>query len=250
MARTLHANGNTGKVYIYNNDADPSTYATPASNQLGDLHFHSDLSYLGNTQVIQATVSHPQRTRSSSTAKLFGVLGGFFGTTHYNPQQGTQTYELGNNTFGFVPPFVVFYSGAQLPAGTVVQQAGESARAVSVYVTATKIQLFENWVTFDDTLGAVTRTYKIYLFQTLFSGVGNESIRIEPTLFRAGFGKLSTDYRYIRASGSPDLYVTAGKTADVSGGGLKVVLPDGTVPVQSSTYTGAFAGTSGRGVKL
>lgn len=245
MPRTLHANGNTGKVYIYNNDEDPSTYASPASNQLGDLHFHSDLSYLGNTQVFEATITHPERTRSSSTSK------GLFGSnTYYNPQQGTQTYELGNNPLGVIVPFVVFYNGAQLPAGTAIQQSGESARAVSVYVTTTKIQLFENWVTFDNTLGAVSRTYKVYLFQTLFSGVGSESIRIEPNLFRAGFGKLSTDYRYIRSSDAPDLYVTAGKTADVQGGGLKVVLPDGTVPIQSSTYTGAFEGAPGRGIKL
>jgi hypothetical protein len=245
MARTLHANGNTGKVYIYNNDADPSTYSTPASNQLGDLHFHSDLSYLGNTQVIEATVTHPERTRSASTSK------GLFGSsTYYNPRQGTQTYSLGVNPFGYIAPFVAFYDGAQIPAGTVIQQAGESARAVSVYATSTTLELFENWVTFDNTLGAVTRTYKIYLFQTLFTAEGNESIRIEPTVFRAGFGKLSTDYRYIRSSSTPDLYVTSGATADVSGGGLKVVLPNGTVAIESSTYTGAFGGTPGKGVKL
>jgi len=36
MPRTLHADGTTGKVYIYNNDADPSTYETPTGPQLGD----------------------------------------------------------------------------------------------------------------------------------------------------------------------------------------------------------------------
>jgi hypothetical protein len=105
-------------------------------------------------------------------------------------------------------------------------------------------------VTFDDTLPAVTRRYRVFLFETLFEGSGNESIRIAPTLFRAGFGKLSTVYRYLRQSAAPDVFVTSGKTADVRGGGLKVVLPDGTLALQSATYTGSFAGSPGRGVRI
>lgn len=245
MARTLHADGATGKVYIYNNEADPSVYEAPTGPQLGDLHFHSDLSYLGNAQVIDVTITHPERTRSSSTSK-----GLFSSTTYYNPRQGTEAYTLAGHGFGAVVPFVAFYGAAQMPAGTVVQQAGESARAVSIFVTSTQVRLFENWVTFDDTLPAVSRRYRVFLFQTLFNGAGNESIRIEPTLFRAGFGKLDTAYRYFRESGAPDFYVTSAKTADVQGGGLRVVLPDGTTQISTSTYTGNFAGAVGRGVEI
>ena len=245
MARTLHADGTTGKVYIYNNDAAPSTYETPTGPQLGDLHFHSDLSYLGNAQVIDVTLTHPERTRSSSTSKgLFGS------TTWYNPRQGTQSYDLASHSFGRVVPFIPFYGAAQMPSGTAVQQVGESARAVSIYVTGTAIRAFENWVTFDDTLPAITRRYRVFLFETLFSPSGNESIRIEPNVFRAGFGKLSTTYRYLRESATPDVFVTAGQTADVQSGGLKVVLPDGSVALQSATYTGSFAGSPGRGVRI
>jgi hypothetical protein len=245
MARTLHADGTTGKVYIYKGDAAPSTYETPTGPQLGELHFHSDLSYLGNAQVIDVTLTHPERTRSSSTSKgLFGS------TTYYNPRQGTENYTLASHGFGRVVPFVSFYGSAQLPAGTVVQQAGESARAVSIFVTSTAVQLFENWVTFDDTLPAISRNYRVFMFETLFSGAGNESIRIEPTLFRAGFGKLDTAYRYVRESGAPDFYVTAAKTADVQGGGLRVVLPNGVTQINTSTYTGSFAGSPGRGVQI
>ena len=245
MARTLHADGTTGKVYIYNNAAAPSTYETPTGPQLGDLHFHSDLSYLGNAQAIDVTLTHPERTRSSSTSKgLFGS------TTWYNPRQGTETFDLASHGFGRVVPFIPFYGSSQMPSGTVVQQVGESARAVSIYLTNTAIRAFETWVTFDDTLPAITRRYRVFLFETLFSPSGNESIRIEPTLFQAGFGKLSTAYRYLRESAVPDVFVTAGKTADVQSGGLKVVLPDGSVALQSSTYTGSFAGSPARGVRI
>ena len=246
MAKTLHADGNTGKVYIYNSGADPALYATPTASQLADLHFHSDLSYLGNTQVLEVTITHPQRTRSSSTSK------GLFGSsTYYNPVQGSQGYTLGVNQLGAPRPFVAFYQGVQMPSGTVVQQVGQSVRAVSVSINASNISLFENFVTFDDTLPAVNRTYRVFLFQTLFTGAGNVSIQAQPGLFRAGFGKLSTDYRYLRRNTvTPDFYVGAGKTADVQGGGLKVVLADNSVPVQSSTYTGAFTGTGGTGVQI
>jgi hypothetical protein len=118
-------------------------------------------------------------------------------------------------------------------------------------VTASQIRLYENWLTFDDSLPSVARTYRIFLFQTLFAGSGNTSIRIAPGEFSAGFGKLSTSYRYLRrADSAPDLFVTAGCTADVQSGGVKVVLPDGSVPLQSATYTGSFAGVPGTGVRI
>jgi hypothetical protein len=243
MSRTLHVNGTSGKAYIYKGEAAPATYASPTPAQLGDLHFHSDLSYLGNTQFLEATITHPERVRSSSSSK--------WGGTTYRTRQGSQSYVLGTNTLGIIRPAVAFYGDAQMPAGTVVHKVGQSVRAVSIVVTANQIQLFENWLTFDDSLPAVARTYRIYLFQTLFAGAGITSILIAPGEFSAGFGKLSTSYRYLRrANDAPDLFVTAGRTADVQGGGLKVVLPDGSVPLQSATYTGSFTGTPGTGVQI
>jgi hypothetical protein len=243
MAKTLHVDGNSGKAYIYNNDAAPSTYANPSASQLGDLHFHSDLSYLGNTQILEVTVNHPERVRSGSKSKWNG--------THWNPQQGTQTHVLGTNALGAVRPAVVFYQGAQMPAGFPVQIVSQSIRSVSVIIKAGAIELFENWFTFDDTLPAVSRTYRVHVFQTLFSPSGNTSIRIEPGLFTAGFGKLSSAYRYLRRNQSnPDFHVTTGKTADVQGGGLRIVLPNGTTPYSASTYTGGFAGVAGTGIQI
>ena len=243
MARTLHVDGASGKAFMYKGDAPPATYANPSAAQLGDLHFHSDLSYLGNTQVLEATITHPERVRSSSSSK--------WGGTSYRTQQGAQSYVLGTNTLGAIRPAIAFYGGAQMPAGTVVHKVGQSVRAVSIMVTANQIHLYENWLTFDDSLPAISRTYRIYLFQTLFAGSGNTSIRIAPGAFTAGFGKLSTSYRYLRrADSAPDAFVTAARTADVQSGGIKVVLPNGSVPLQSTTYTGSFAGTPGTGVQI
>lgn len=242
MTRTLHADGTAGHVYIYNNDSNPSVYENPTYAQLPDLHFHSDLSYLGNSQILEVTINHSQRNPSYTDNKWF--------TSHYNPIQGTTDYLLGTHSFGTIPAAVGFYETAQMPAGFSVQKVGQSVRAVSLYVTSTQVRLFENYVTFDDVLGAVSRTYKVYLFQNLFSPSGNVAISITPTLFNAGFNKLSTDYRYVRKSSTPDLYVTNNKTADVSNGGLKIVLPDGTTAFKSNNYNGSFSGSTSVGVSI
>lgn len=245
MARTLYADGTTGKVFIYKGEADPSLYTVPTPSQLKDLHFHSDLSYLGAAQILDVALTHPERKRSTSTSK------GLFGdTVSYNPQQGSQSFELGPHAFGRIVPCVAFYGAAQMPSGTVIQQVGESVRAVSVGITASQIRAFETWATFDEALPAFIQSYRVILFETLFEGTGTESISITPNAFRAGFGKLSTSYRYFKASADPSLYLTADKTADVQGGGLRVVLPDGTIPISTATYTGQFDTSSGRGISL
>lgn len=242
MVKVLHADGNSGRVMIYNNDAEPETYETPTGPQLGDLHFHSDLSYLGNTQLIDSTITHPERKRDSDTSK--------WGDTHYKVRRGSQTYTLGPNPLGAVRPFVGFYNGSQLMSGTIIHQVGQSVRAVSLYITASEIGLFENWLTFDNTLGSVQRRYKVFVFETLFSSEGATSIQVEPNAFEAGFGKLSTTYRYLRRDDSnPDFYVTDRRTADVSGGGLKAVMPDGTVAYEAG-YSGSFDGLPAIGVKV
>jgi len=242
MAKTLYADGNSGRVMIYNNADDPSVYANPTETQLGDLHFHSDLSYLGGTQTIDTTITHPQRTRSSDTNK--------WGNTNYKVRRGTATYTLASNSFGAIRPFVGIYNGAQMLSGTIIQTAGQSVRAVSLYINASEIGLFEQWLTFDDTLGSAERRYKVFVFETLFTPDSNTSIYADPNSFEAGFGKLSTDYRYLRREDNfPDFYLTARRTADVSGGGLKVVMPDGTTTYDSG-YSGSFNGFSSVGVKI
>jgi len=242
MTRTLHADGTAGHVYIYNNGSAPSVYQTPTYAQLADLHFHSSLSYLGNSQILEVTINHPQRNPSYTYVK--------WGGSHYNPIQGTSDYVIGSHSFGTVPAAVGFYQGAQMPAGFSVQKVGQSVRAVSLYITSTQVRLFENFVTFDNVLGAVSRTYKVYLFQNLFSSSGNVAISISPTSFNAGFGRLSTNYRYVRKSSTPDLYVTNNKTADVSNGGLKIVLADGTTSFVSNNYNGNFSGSTGTGITI
>lgn len=243
MAKTLHVNGSSGRAYIYNGTAAASSYdQTPTASQLGDLYFHSDLSYLKNTLTISGSVSHPIRTRSTNTDKK--------GTT-YNVIQGSQSYTLGTHTMGTGTPMIAVIGDYQMPAGHFIQKVNESVRTVSLWITATTVVVHEKYVTFDDTLPAISQSYTAYLFDILSTGSGSTSISISPTSFEAGFGKLDTDNVYVRRqSTSPNLYLTHDRTADVEGGDVKIVLPDGTTAYTGSNYTGSFTGTGGEGVDI
>lgn len=247
MTRTLYANGKTGQVFIYAGMQDPQTFDRPRGETYNAIHFHSDLSYLGSSQVVEATITHPKRQKGEQTDdKFFGLLE----TDPYSvPLQGTHEYILGKHSAGVDAPFVSIYNGAQIPAGSIIQKVEESVRAVSLFLTGGEVRVFENWATFEHSLPAVTRTYKVYLFETLFKPSGRTSIRMLPDRFTAGFGKLDTNYRYIRETDTPDLYLSVGRSADVDGGGWKTSSPDG-ASVTTASYSGGFVGAPGRGVKV
>lgn len=76
-----------------------------------------------------------------------------------------------------------------------------------------------------------------------------QTILIQPNRFIASAGKLDSNFRYIRRSPSPDFYLAAGRTMDVSNGGARYVSPTGSSQSDGS-YNGGFAGTGGVGVKI
>lgn len=224
---------------------DYGPFYDPVDN-LTDLYFHSDLGYFGNSAVLTGTATHAARARSSSTSK------GLFGSsTYYNPVQGSQDYAIATHSFGTANvPFICKIGDIQAPAGTLIQTSGQSIRAVFPYITSTHVRVKEQYVTFDDSLAQHSQSYTFYLFSELNTASGSTSISVGPSSFSAGFGKLDTTYQYIKSTATnPDFYLAVGATADVSGGGLKVVAPDGTATTDGQ-YNGSFTGTSGRGVKI
>lgn len=220
-------------------------FTNPVAN-LGDIYFHSDLGYIGNSTVITANAAHPVRTRSTSTSKrLFGT------DTWNNPVTGEQDYAIGTHSFGTANvPFICKIGNNQAPAGTVIQQVGQSVRVVFPYITSTHVRVKEQFITFNDSLPAYNQSYKFYLFNTLFTASGSTSISASGSNFTAGFGKLNSSFRYHRkTSSSPDFFVTAGATADVNTGAIKIVMPDGTTTTDTA-YAGSFTGTTSTGIKI
>jgi len=247
MAKTLHADGNNGgHVYIYNGNAsEVDDYETPSRPDLSNLYFHSDLNYLACplASVYEVSQSLPQITYNSNTSK--------FGNTTYTIKNVHNDYTLVTHNLGYTPIILPTMDGYELPAGVPIQTAGVSTRGVSVYADSTSIYLHTEAVTLSQSLPAVTKTFKIYILNHISSASGNIAISATPTTFTAGFGKLSSSNKYLRRDNTtPDFYVTKEKTADVSGGGLKIVAPNGVSVYESSSYTGSYSGTTGTGVSV
>jgi len=245
MAKTLHADGaNGGHAYIFEGSASEiGDYENPTAADIGNLYFHSNLSYLAESQILEATITHPQRTQNSSSSKWSG--------TNYTVTNGSQEFSIGSHTKGLDVPAIGFLNGNQMSAGHVIQNSAGSLRSVSLFITSNEVRVFEEFVTFQYTLPAIDVTYKVLLFDYLSSGSGNIAINMNPTSFSAGFGKLNTDYKYTRRQNTnPDFYLSKDKTADVANGGLKLVPPNGISIYESSNYNGSFTGSTGTGVDI
>ena len=247
MSKTLHADGNNGgHVYIYNGTfSEVADYESPSRADLSNLYFHSDLAYLACplARVYEVSQTLPQINYNSNTSK--------FGNTSYTITNNHSDYVLINHGLGYTPIILPTMDGYELPAGLPVQTAGTSTRGVSIYADSTSIYLHSEAVTLNQSLPAITKTFKIYILNHLTSGSGTTAISATPTSFTAGFGKLSSDNKYLRRDTSnPDFYVTKARTADVSGGGLKIVAPNGSSIYESASYNGSFTGTTGTGVSV
>jgi len=245
MAKTLHGDGsNGGHVYVYNGNAtEVANYQTPTRADLGNLYFHSDLSYLicQASNVITTSVTFPQRDYNSSSSK--------WGGTSYTVANFHDDYTVATHNLGNIPAIVVM-DGAGLTSGRPIQTEGYSTRAISAFITNNEVKIHEESITFQDTLPAITKTFIVYLLEYKTSGSGTIAISATPNNFKAGFGKLDSDNRYIRRDSSPDFYLTNQRTADVSNGAIRVCSPDGSIVYTAGGYNGSFTGTTGTGVSV
>lgn len=241
MTKKLYAEGVTGHVAIYEG-GNEAAFTDPLNN-LDKVYFHSALDYISIAHVWQGTITHPARTRSGSEDKyLSGAK---------KPLNGTQDYALTTHNLGYVPKGIARSGNDMLPAMAAVQRVGAaSSRFVSFLITSTSVTLRENWFTFEDSLPAVNVVYTIYLFSPLIVGSGNKTLYIDPTDFKASKGKLDITRRYIKSKAtSPDFFLAKGPSADVAGGGMRIVTPAG-VSIDDGRYTGSFAGTPAKGCSV
>lgn len=248
MSKTLYVNGISGKSYIYEGSVDPSTFENPSAGQIGSLYFHSDLSYLGTTTVLTGTITFPERI--PNTTYTSGSKGGT-GWYTYNTTYGEASYAFGSNPFGAIKPFIGIIDNVQIAGGRIIQSANYSNRGCSIYLTNSEVRIFENFSTYVYTLPSISVSFTVYIFDTFFSGLGSTAISIQPTSFKAGFGKLDSNYRYIKKNTtSPNIYLTSYRTGDVAGGGIKITSPNGTVAFTDASYTGSFQPSIGTGVQI
>lgn len=241
MSKKLVADGATGAVAIYEGGFD-AAFTNPLAN-LNRVYFHSALDYVGVTLIHSGTIAHPARTASGTNDKYIG--------SNRHPVNGTQEWTMVNHNLGYVPHGILVVGNDMMPGLAPVQQAGSaSARYVALRLTTTQAILREHWYTFNDNLPAANITYKIYLFTPPILPSGNKTLHITATTMQASRGKLNTDLRYVRTKAtSPAFHLISGATADVAAGGLRMVMPSGTV-INDGVYSGSFAGGGSRGCEI
>lgn len=238
MAKKLYSEGLTGKVVIYD-PSQPDAVTNPLAN-LDKVYFHSDLNYVGVAAVLEATVTHPARTRGGPA------------TQHEyrqpNPVEG-QVQSLTHN-LGYVPHAIAFINDNMLPANTQIQHVGSSFRTVAIQLTTTNVAIYETSYVYQSDLPAINVHYRIVLFSPITPS-GDKTLHITPERFIASKGKLDTEKNYIRrvATGTPNLWFSKGKTADVANGSFRIVTANGTT-ITRTPYSGAFAGEPGIGVEI
>lgn len=148
MAKRLTALGNTGLVAI----AEPgANLASPLQN-LGNIYFHSDLTYLSVVAVVTGTVNLPQRIASGAD-----VSSAF----------GSDIYTLGQHNLGYTPLLLgdITTTGQPLVGETLLQAAGlASLRSITLGADNNNIYAREIYLNKDVTFAAISVSWRVYLF--------------------------------------------------------------------------------------
>jgi hypothetical protein len=147
MSKKLHANGVTGAVSISEGSAD---LTSPLDN-LGNIYFHSSLSYLSVSSTITGVLSLPSRTANNSDA---------------SSAYGSAVYNLGAHGLTSTPMLCGYLSaGTQPILGDVLVQAGGSAslRSVTLGADGTYIYAREIYLNKDVSFASLSLDYKIII---------------------------------------------------------------------------------------
>lgn len=158
MTKRLFARGSDGTVCIV--EGGSQDYIDNPSYNLDKVHFHSALSYMRIPTIYVGSVSFPLRTVKIGTEESKGKT-----TSWYDPVYGEVIYPLVQHNLGFKPAVLVVDTADALSGNYPIQQSGLSMRNATVVIDEQTISLQEKFVTYDYDLTALTRNYKIYIFQ-------------------------------------------------------------------------------------
>ena len=225
-----------GKVAIWVKppSGDPMAPFTDPLNNLQYVRFHSDFQYLSDAIIGPGrTVNHTSVAGVTGTGFTVSAGGSSSGATQAaNGQVVTATYDLYTHNLGYVPLFFVVYNGEIISGCNVVQEDTEyRSRTVSVFATTTKIRLKDVGYSSANSLGAVSRSYDVYIFKNTAPDMSKPLFRAKPGLSSEavvmGHGKITSDQRVIRraASGEALLYFPLDRVADIGNGAIRTISP-------------------------
>lgn len=229
----LHIDGNSGKCAIFN--VEPGDTLTPGDpgdiepftdpmDNLGRLHFHSDLPYLEVFYDVTTAISFPSRISTSSAT------------------WAADTHGLGSRPHAFL-----LRDGVSVQGMEVLQANNWGGyRAIGLKLDENDVSVTENYsATPSVPIGAGSATVRIILLRPAPALDPGYPMIIDPDNGHISFGngKFSTlgNPKVRLTNGTPDFYLPAlGPNIHTSGVGLRHVAPDGTV-TDYFGYGGSFA---------
>lgn len=163
MAVRLFARGSDGVVAITNGGVSASTllsYINKPKKNIANVFFHSDFDYMQLSSKFTAELTLPQRDRQQQTSS------GKKGSSTYDiPASGTERHLLGSHGVGYVP-FATSARGVnQVTPTAPIQTSGASQRLINIEMDSDNVYVYESWVTFINSLSAVTDTYTVWVFR-------------------------------------------------------------------------------------
>jgi len=130
-------------------------------------------------------------------------------TSYYQAYYGTTSTTLVAHNLGYEPIFTCFDDGFFLNS-TYFYQTGTSFRVFQVVATSTEIQVKENYLVWQDTLPAITKSFNVQIMKGGINGESgytqsNYGLYTDDSRVIFGQGKFDSqrNYLYISSSGKP-----------------------------------------------
>lgn len=164
MPVRLFARGSDGLVAITTGGVSSATlldYLNKPKKNIGNVFFHSNFDYMQLEAKFTSTLTLPQRT---AVINYVDIRKGP-DLIQFYPSSGVQRHTLGYHGLGYVP-FATSSRGAKQVTPTApIQNSGASQRLINIEMDTNNVYVYEQWLTYQNNLGAVTDTYTVWAFR-------------------------------------------------------------------------------------
>lgn len=167
MAVRLFARGSDGVVAITNGGVNETTltdYLNKPLKNINNIYFHSNFDYMSLAAKFSTTITFSARTASTQTVTYNK------GKDSYQqqiPDSGSVRHELGTHNLGYTPFATATRGsfGSQVTPTFPLQENGAALRFINIEMDASKIYVYEYWVTFTNALASVTEDFDVWVFR-------------------------------------------------------------------------------------
>lgn len=167
MSVRLFARGSDGVVAITNGGVSEATltdYLDKPLKNIANVYFHSNFNYMSLAAKFNTTITFSARGASTQTVTYNK------GKSSYQqqvPDSGSVRHDLGTHSLGYTPFATATRGsvGSQVTPTFPLQENGAALRFINIEMDASKVYVYEYWVTFTNALAAVTESFDVWVFR-------------------------------------------------------------------------------------